>query len=112
MQGPDSSDFVVLPWYERDDFEKLRLMTGGEHLPVSYDAWLREATAEARRQRQSGRSLRIVPLHVDDYFAWLGEQAEADTREARLRYLSEIADDAVHHGVQARSGGAHSATTH
>jgi hypothetical protein len=90
MRRVDPTTVLVVPWYEREDFEKLRLVNQGQPLPLSYNAWLDSAFSHMRQQLAQGCALKIVTIHLDDYFTWLASEGELDSAKARQRYIKEL----------------------
>jgi hypothetical protein len=96
MQHVDPTTVLVVPWYERKDFERMRLMcpsdglSRSDSLPISYDAWLDNAFRDMRQLLATGCALKIVTVHLDDYLSWLASTAEADTAAMRSRYIKEL----------------------
>jgi hypothetical protein len=86
-----STTVLVVPWYERSDFEKLRGMSEGRRFPRKYEDWLDHAFVEMRKILAKGCALKIVTIHLDDYFSWLGNEDEVDSASARIRYIAELA---------------------
>lgn len=89
MKRIDPTTVLLVPWYERKDFEKIRDISQGERLPGTYDAWLDNAFRDMRRLLAQGCALKIVTIHLDDYYAWLANEAEVDSAAARSRYIQE-----------------------
>jgi hypothetical protein len=92
MQRVDTTTVLVVPWYERKDFEALRRMSQGNALPPRYETWLDNAFDEMRQLLSTGCALKIVTLHLDDYFAWLKAEDACDSTSARMRYLKALAE--------------------
>jgi hypothetical protein len=92
MQRIDPTTVLVVPWYERKDFETLRRMSHGNKLPSSYESWLDNAFGEMRQLLATGCALKIVTLHLDDYFSWLESEAEVDSIPTRMRYIGKLAE--------------------
>ncbi|AOO81615.1 hypothetical protein [Bosea vaviloviae] len=96
MQRVDLTTVLVVPWYERKDFERMRLMSPSDGLsrsdglPISYEAWLDSAFRDMRQLLARGCALKIVTVHLDDYLTWLASEAEADTAAMRSRYVREL----------------------
>jgi hypothetical protein len=91
MQKIDPTTVLVVPWYERADYEAIREMSGGKSAPSSYEAWLDNAFRDMRELLAKGCALKIVTIHLDDYVAWLENEAERDSRSARSRYIAALA---------------------
>lgn len=90
MKQVDPMSVLVVPWYERGDFEQLRLVSQGSALPLSYNAWLDSAFSHMRQLLSQGRALKIVTIHLDDYFTWLENGGQTDSAETRRRYIKEL----------------------
>jgi hypothetical protein len=91
MQRVDPTTVLVVPWYERGDYEAIREMSGGKCAPFSYEAWLDNAFRDMRELLAKGCALKIVTIHLDDYLAWLENEGERDSRSARSRYIAALA---------------------
>lgn len=90
----DLDRVVLVPWYEPDDFARLRHMRGNSSLPPSYDRWQEEAKEQVQQLLATGVAAQIVSLRVDDYLAWLSLSCAADTPQSRLAYLAHLAVEA------------------
>lgn len=89
MKHVDPTTVLLVPWYERQDFQKLRRMSQAACLPDTYAAWLDNAFRNMRQLLAQGCAVKIVTIHLDEYFAWLANEREADTAAARSRYIQE-----------------------
>lgn len=88
------ASIVLVPWYEPEDFYRLRLMCHGRHLPHSYDEWQRQAVAATNDLLSRGVAAQIVRLNIEDYFNWLYDRSEADTAPVRIEYLRQLSEKA------------------
>jgi hypothetical protein len=90
VPGVDRTIVTVVPWYERKDYDKIRCMRDGARLPGSYEAWLENAFRDMRQLLARGCALKIVTIHLDEYFAWLSREGRPDSDAARSRYITEL----------------------
>lgn len=91
MKQAGQTTVLVVPWYERKDYNKMRRMRQRENLPKSYEAWLENAFREMRYLMTKGFAVKIVTIHLDDYFGWLKREGYTDSEEVRSRYIAELA---------------------
>jgi hypothetical protein len=85
---------VLVPWYEQEDFVRLRQMLNGKYLPSDYAKWRDRAVAETQALLAQGHSAQLVRLNIERYFGWLCERCEPDTTSARLHYLYHLSGEA------------------
>lgn len=86
---------VALPWYEREDYERLwDLAHDKAEMPRDYDAWHAAATRVINEWLARGRALEIVTVRPDEFLSWLDTQGLPNTAAARLRYVEERASRA------------------
>lgn len=91
MTRNGSPTVILVPWYERLDFEQLLKLTKCSGFPKRYDAWLDQIFLEMRRILSSGFAMKIVTVHVDSYFFWLRSETRSDCAEARADYIGHLA---------------------
>ena len=91
MPATETTTVLVVPWYERRDFDRMRRMPAqGRDMPSSYDAWLDRAFQDMRELLARGCALKIVTIHLDDYLAWLEDEGAPDSVDMRSRYIREL----------------------
>lgn len=99
----------MLPWYERDDFERLwQLADDHDDMPREYEVWYANALQVMNIWLGHGRALQIVTIRPDEFLAWLEKRALSNTAVTRLRYVEERASGIVSEpggiGVAAEGG--------
>jgi hypothetical protein len=67
-------------------------MSQCNELPPKYKTWLDNAFDEMRQLLSTGCALKIVTLHLNDYFAWLKAEDACDSTSARKSYLKALAE--------------------
>lgn len=85
---------VLVPWYEQEDFHRLRQMPNGNYLPPDYDKWRSQAVNRTRDLLAQGVSAQLVRLNIERYFDWLFQHDAPDTASTRLRYLYQLSGEA------------------
>ena len=92
MRPTIESYTVALPWYERDDFDRLwELAHDHDEMPRDYDVWHAAAMEVINAWLARGRALQIVTVRPAEFLAWLGERSLPNTAETRRRYVEEKA---------------------
>lgn len=100
---------VAMPWYSRDDFNRLaEIAQDGDSAPASYDDWKRQAEKVAAQYLANGKALQLVTVHVDELMAWLKERNLPNTTANRIRFVeAKVASpdqvNAVHRSSVAES---------
>ncbi len=80
---------AALPWYEREDCERLwDLAHGKAEMPKGYDVW-HAAARVINEWLARGRGLEIVRLKPDEFLSWLDAQGQPDPAASRLKYVEE-----------------------
>lgn len=86
---------VALPWYEREDFQRLwELAHDRDEMPSDYDEWHRQAIAVVNAWLARGRALQIVTIRPDEFMAWLDSKGLPNTAASRRRYVESKATEA------------------
>lgn len=86
---------VALPWYERQDFQRLwQIAHDRDEMPSDYDDWHRRAMSVVNAWLARGRALQIVTIRPDDFLAWLEARKLPNTAATRLNYVEEKATGA------------------
>lgn len=86
---------VALPWYEREDFQRLwDLAHDKAEMPKDYDDWHAAATRVINEWLARGRALEIVTVKPDEILSWLDAQGLPNTAASRLKYVEERASGA------------------
>lgn len=82
----------ALPWYEREDFDRLWELAGDHDVvPRDYDLWHARALAVIHAWLSRGRALQIVTIKPEEFLAWLAERDLPNVAATRLRYVEEKA---------------------
>lgn len=87
---------MLVPWYEQDDFIRIRQMRNGVYLPPCYSAWREQAVAKVRELLATGAAAQVVGVRIDAYFQWLCERGVADTVTSRRQYLYYLSGEAAY----------------
>lgn len=88
---------VAMPWYERDDFQKLwEVAHDRDEMPCSYEEWHRNAVAVMNAWLAHGRALEIVTIKPDEFLSWLDETGLPNTAASRLKYVEQRASQQGH----------------
>jgi hypothetical protein len=86
---------VALPWYEREDFQRLwELAHDRDDMPGNYDVWRAAAVRVVNAWLARGRALQIVTIKPDEFLAWLEDKGLPNTAATRLKYVEEKASGA------------------
>lgn len=86
---------VALPWYEREDFQRIwELAHDHDDIPSDYDVWHAAALEVINAWLARGRALQIVTIRPDELLAWLEAKGLPNTAETRLKYVEERATTA------------------
>lgn len=86
---------VALPWYEREDFQRLwELARDHDDMPRDYDVWHAAALDVINAWLARGRALQIVTIRPDEFLAWLEAQSLPNIAATRLKYVEEKAREA------------------
>lgn len=92
MRPTIESYTVALPWYEREDFDRLwELALDRDEMPRDYDIWHATAMGVINAWLARGRALQIVTVRPAEFLAWLSERGLPNTAETRRRYVEEKA---------------------
>lgn len=92
MKPTIESYTVALPWYEREDFDRLwELAHDHDEMPRDYDVWHAAAMDTISAWLARGRTLQIVTVKPAEFLAWLSERDLPNTAETRRRYVEEKA---------------------
>lgn len=95
MNPTDEAYTVAMPWYGREDFQRLWEMTCecGE-MPGDYDVWHAAAVKVMLDWLARGRTLQIVSVKPDALLAWLEARGLPNTPSARVQYVQDRAKQA------------------
>lgn len=101
---------AVLPWYEREDFQRLwELAADRNDIPPDYEVWYAAALNVMNTWLARGRALQIVRINPDEFLSWLRAKGLQNTAATRLQYVEEKASGSVCTagiaGVAAQSNG-------
>jgi len=84
-----------LPWYERAAFQRLwELSHDRDDAPGDYDLWRRSALKVIDTWLGRGRTLHIITVKPEEFFAWLEARNLQNTAETRLTFVEEKAKNA------------------
>jgi hypothetical protein len=103
MEKIDGGYVIVLPWYDRDEFERLSKMSNEGQMPATYEQWKAQTEHAAKTALARGLALELIPVRADEYFAWLTTQCRTDSAETRARYMEELAASFLRASSDARS---------
>ncbi|RYF31622.1 MAG: hypothetical protein EOO23_01935 [Comamonadaceae bacterium] len=95
---------AALPWYGRDDFQRLwELAHDRDEMPGDYEAWHAAALNVMNAWLARGRALQIVSIRPDEFLAWLDAEKLPNTAATRLKYVEQKAAGATSETVAADS---------
>ncbi len=79
---------VALPWYEREDYQRLwDLAHDRSEMPACYEVWHAAAPDVISGWLARGRALQIVNVKPDEFLAWLQNEGLINTAATRLKYV-------------------------
>lgn len=79
---------VALPWYSREDFDRLwELAHDHDDIPRDYDIWHAAAQNVISEWLARGKALQIVSIRPDEFLAWLEAEGLPNTAATRLKYV-------------------------
>lgn len=79
---------VALPWYEREDYQRLwDLAHDRNEMPADYEVWHAAALGVISAWLARGRALQIVTVKPDEFLAWLQDEGLTNTAASRLKYV-------------------------
>lgn len=95
--NPSSDSYTIaMPWYEREDFDRLlALADDREQMTANYDVWHSKAMAAAQEFLARGQALQIVTIRPDEFLEWLRSEDLLNTSANRLRYVEMRATTAA-----------------
>jgi len=83
---------VGLAWYDREDYESLRVtFTDGDRLAPTYDGWLAAALQGEAHLREQGSFVVRALIKPAAFATWCEGQGMAQDAKARGKYASECA---------------------
>lgn len=86
---------VALPWYEREDYQKLwELAHDRDEMPGDYEVWHAAALSVMNAWLARGRALQIITIRPDEFLAWLEAGNLPNNAATRLKYVEEKATSA------------------
>lgn len=86
---------VALPWYEREDYQRLwELAHDRDEMPGDYEVWHAAAVDVMNAWLARGRALQIVTVRPDEFLAWLEAEGLPNSAAARLKYVEGKASSA------------------
>lgn len=98
---------VALPWYEREDYQRIwDLAHDREEMPADYEVWHAAALGVINAWLARGRTLQIVTVKPDEFLAWLQNESLTNTAANRLKYVETKARGAGSetHGLGVAAG--------
>lgn len=79
---------VALPWYEREDYQRLwELAHDHDEMPGDYEVWHAAALHVINAWLARGRALQIVTIKPEEFLSWLEKEGLQNTAAARLKYV-------------------------
>jgi len=79
---------LAMPWYEREDFDRLRALADDRHQMIAdYDRWHLQAMAVAQKFLARRKALQIITIRPNEFLEWLSSQDLPNTSASRLRYV-------------------------
>lgn len=83
---------VALPWYEREDFDRLWELSDDHYdVPRDYDLWRETALSVVNAWLARGRALQIIAVKPDQLLPWLKENGLPNNADSRRRYVEQLA---------------------
>lgn len=83
---------VALPWYEREDFQRLwELAHDRGDMPSDYETWHEAAFRVMNAWLAQGRTVQIVTIKPDEFLAWIRARNLPNTAETRLQFVQSKA---------------------
>jgi hypothetical protein len=82
---------VIVPWYERDDFQEIWEIGHEGHAPATdYEDWRRRANRAVALLREHGDAVEIVTVRPAAYRDWLTSRGLPNSAAARRCYLRRL----------------------
>ena len=80
---------VGIPWYELEDFERVKAVMEDAHLlPQVYSVWRLKAEQTERHLRRQGKQVVRAPLRAEDFAAWCRTRGLHIDAKARMQYAA------------------------
>jgi hypothetical protein len=82
---------IGLPWYNREDYLRIRdMMTDRHNLASTYDTWLAAAENNENVGRQAGLQISRIMIEPDTFAKWCTEKGLEPDSAARTKYVAEM----------------------
>jgi hypothetical protein len=89
---PSTIDLIGLPWYELEDYERVKVvMADGHLLPDIYSVWRLKAEQIERQLRRQGHRTVRAPLRADEFAAWCAARGHNVDAKGRTEYAAWFA---------------------
>jgi hypothetical protein len=83
---------IGIPWYELEDYERVKtVMEDGHLLPNVYSLWRLKAEQAERQLRRQGNLVVRAHLRADEFAAWCKSRGLNIDAKARTQFASDIA---------------------
>ncbi len=94
MISPENRRTVAIAWYNRDDYDEIRVvMDDGKVLPDDYDVWRRRVDAIMRIEQARGSVVLKAMIYPRPFLAWCGATSQRPDVRARTRHLNLAIED-------------------
>ena len=83
---------IGIPWYQLEDFERVKTVMVDKHLlsPV-YSLWRQKAEQMERQLRRQGQTVIRAPLRADEFVAWCAARGLNVDANGRREYAAWFA---------------------
>lgn len=82
---------VAVPWYRREDYERIRgLMHDPESLAETYDGWLMAAESNEAEARRVGIAVVRVTVEPEAFTQWCMAQGRPRDRSSRVAFVEAV----------------------
>jgi hypothetical protein len=94
MSSPENRRTVAIAWYNRDDYDEIRLVMGdGGVLPEDYDVWRRRVDAIMRIEQARGSVVLKAMIYPGPFLAWCSATGQRPDVHARTRHVNLAIED-------------------
>jgi hypothetical protein len=81
---------IGLPWYNREDYPRIREMMSDRHnLAPTFDAWLSAAENNESVGREAGLQILRITIEPEAFARWCAEKDLDPGSAARMEYVAE-----------------------
>jgi hypothetical protein len=81
---------IGLPWYRREDYQRIReMMTDPHTLAPTYETWLAAAENNEAVGREAGLQVRRILIEPDAFAQWCAEKGVEPNGAARRDYVAD-----------------------